>query len=112
MIQNMSDTRILREQQTATLAASDRLKNVAEDGTMAVLAQTTTITAYPTVPGAFYACIPLWVDGLETEGAAANFTPIGLRIVYAFNLGTQIPPVGAKIIAHSCGGRWSFHYNG
>jgi hypothetical protein len=108
----MSDTRILREQQAAVLAAADRAANVAEDGTVAILAQTSTVTAYPTVAGAFYACVPLWADGAETEGSAASFTAVGSRIVFAFNLGSQIPPVGTKIIAHSCGGRWVFQYNG
>jgi hypothetical protein len=108
----MIDTRILREQQAAVLAAADRAANVAEDGTVAILAQTSTVAAYPTVAGAFYACVPLWADGAEIEGAAASFTALGSRTVYAFNLGSQIPPVGTKIIAHSCGGRWVFQYNG
>jgi hypothetical protein len=108
----MVDTRILREQQAATLATADRLATFAEDGTVAILAQTTTVTTYPTVPGAFYACVPLWIDGPETEGATAAFTFNGTRTIYAFNLGTQVPPVGTRIIAHSCGGRWAFRYDG
>jgi hypothetical protein len=108
----MIDTRILRLQQAAILTAADRVANIAEDGTVAILAQTTAVAAYPTVAGAFYACVPLSADGAETEGAAASFTVIGSRIVYAFNLGSQIPPVGTRIIAHSCGGRWVFQFNG
>jgi hypothetical protein len=108
----MIDTRILREQQAAILAAADRVSNVAEEGSVATLAQTTTVAAYPTVAGAFYACIPLWADGAETEGAAAVFTAVGSRTIYAYNLGSQIPPAGTKIIAHSCGGRWMFQFSG
>jgi hypothetical protein len=108
----MIDQRILREQPAATLAAADRLGTFAEEGADAILAQTTTIETYPTASGAFYACVPLWVDGPETEGAAAAFTIAGTRSIYAFNLGTQVPPVGTKIIVHSCGGRWTFRYDG
>jgi hypothetical protein len=108
----MIDTRILREQQAAILAATDRLAAFAEDGTVAILAQTTMVTTYPTAPGAFYACVPLWIDGPETEGATATFSAGGARTVYAFNLGTHVPPVGTMIIAHSCGGRWMFRYDG
>jgi hypothetical protein len=108
----MSDTRILRDRQSDALAAVDRLSGFAEEGAEAVLAMTTTVSSYPTVPGAFYACVPLAVDGPEIEGAAANFTADTIRIVYAYNLGTQIPPAGTKILAHSCGGRWTFRFDG
>ncbi len=108
----MNDTRILREQLAAGRAAVDRLAPFAEDGAVAVLAQTKAISAYPTVPGAFYACSPLAVDGPETEGAAASFTTDPTRTTYAFNLGTQVPPAGTVIIAHACGGRWTFRYDG
>ena len=64
------------------------------------------------VPGAFYACVPLSIDGPEIEGATASFTTEGTRTMYALNVGTQVPPVGTIIIAHACGGRWTFRYDG
>jgi hypothetical protein len=108
----MSESRILRDQLESTRAASLRRVPIAEDGSVAILAQTTVITSYPTVAGAFYACTPLMVDGQETEGATANFTAYGDRTIYALNLGKTIPPAGTKVIAHACGGRWTFRFDG
>ncbi len=108
----MNDARILRDRQAGELAAADRLYSFAEEGAEAMLAMTTTVSRYPTVPGAFYACVPLAVDGPEVEGAVANFTADTSRIIYAYNLGTQIPPAGTKVLAHSCGGRWTFRFDG
>jgi hypothetical protein len=102
----------LRDRQASAVAAADRLVSFAEVGAEAILAATTTVSQYPSVPGAFYACSPLAVDGQELEGAVASFTADTTRIIYAFNLGTQVPPVGTKIIAHSSGGRWAFRYDG
>jgi hypothetical protein len=108
----MNATRVLRERLAADRAAVDRLTPFAEDGAVAVLAQTKAISKYPTVPGAFYACVPLSIDGPEIEGATASFTTEGTRTMYALNVGTQVPPVGTIIIAHACGGRWTFRYDG
>jgi hypothetical protein len=108
----MNDIRILRERQTLIRATSDRIAPFVEDGSVAILAKTTTVSVYPTVPGACYACVPLQVDGPEIEGAAASFTADPSRTLFAFNLGKAVPPVGTKLIATSCGGRWSFRYDG
>jgi hypothetical protein len=94
------------------LAAALRLSPSGEDGGLAVLAQTVTVTRYPSSAGAFYACVPLQVDGAEVEGAAASFAADPARILYACNLGSQIPPEGTKIVLHACGGRWTFRYDG
>jgi hypothetical protein len=108
----MSEARILRDRQTATRASLLRLAPVAEDGSVAILVKTIIASSYPTIAGAFYACAPLQVDGPETEGAIATFTASGTRTIYALNLGTQVPPVGTKIIAHACGSRWTFRFDG
>ena len=108
----MSETRILRDRQAAARGSAARLVPFPEDGAVAILAQTRVVVSYPTVAAAFYACSPLQVDGPETEGATATFTEDGTRTIYAFNLGTQVPPAGSRIIAHACGGRWTFRYDG
>jgi hypothetical protein len=108
----MNDTRILRQRQAATRYAASRLAPFAEEGAAAVLVQTTTVSAYPTAANAFYACVPVSVDGKETEGATATFTADPTRRLYALNVGSQVPPPGTKIIAHACGGRWSFRFDG
>ncbi|HMB07762.1 MAG TPA: hypothetical protein VKP69_29015, partial [Isosphaeraceae bacterium] len=78
----MNDTRILREREAAFRAAAFRLAPFAEEGAVAVLAQTTTVSTYPTAAGVFYACMPLSVDGKETEGAAASFSADPTRTFY------------------------------
>lgn len=108
----MNGTRILREQLAAGRSAVDRLAPHGELGSLAVLVNTRAISTYPTVPGAFYACSPLLVDGPETEGATASFTTEDTRTIYALNVGSQVPPVGTAVIAHACGGRWTFRYDG
>jgi hypothetical protein len=108
----MNEFRILRQRQDGLLAAADRLTSFGEDGGLAILAQTTTVSHYPTAAGAFYACVPLQVDGAEAEGAAASFAADASRTLFAYNLGTQVPPAGTKVILHSCGGRWTFRYDG
>ena len=108
----MSEERILREKLEASRAAARRQVPFAEEGSVAILAQTTVVSVYPTTAGAFYACTPLLADGPETEGASASFASSGARTIYALNLGTGVPPVGTKLIAHACGGRWTFRFDG
>jgi hypothetical protein len=108
----MNDTRILREREAASRAAAFRASPFAEEGAVAVLAQTTAVASYPIAAGVFYACMPLYVDGKETEGSPASFTADPTCTFYALNLGSQVPPPGTKIIAHACGGRWTFRYDG
>jgi hypothetical protein len=108
----MTDGRILRDRQAATLASSDRLGPRAEAGSVALLAQTEAVASYPATASAFFACAPLEVDGPEIEGAAATFTADSARTIYALNLGTQLPPLGTKVILHTCGGRWIFRFDG
>ena len=94
-------------------AAVDRLAPFAEDGAVAVLAQTKAVSSYPTVPGAFYACVAaLRSTGPRSRAPTASFTADGTRTIYALNVGTQVPPAGTRIIAHACGGRWTFRYDG
>ncbi|WP_165221965.1 hypothetical protein [Aquisphaera insulae] len=108
----MTDGRILRDRQSERLATSDRLASHAELGSVAILGQTKLVASYPTKVQAFFACSPMEVDGAESEGAIATFAIDASRTIYALNLGTQIPPVGSQVILHSCGGRWTFRYDG
>jgi len=105
-------TRILRERQEAASAAVRRLSPPGLEGSEAVLVQTKAVAAYPTSANAFFACTPLRIDGAEAEGAGATFTPDGSRTIFAYNLGTRTPPVGTRLIAQSCGGRWTFRHDG
>ena len=73
---------------------------------------TTTIASYPTSAGAFYACNPQQVTGTVAEGASPTYLTDTSTIVYALNVGTQIPPDGTELVIHSVGGRWVFRYDG
>ena len=83
-----------------------------EGGSEAALVQTKAAGSYPTNANAFYACTPLRVDGAEVEGAPVAFVPEPSRTIFAYNLGSKVPPAGTKAVAHSCGGRWTFRYDG
>ncbi len=76
------------------------------------LVQTVVETTYPTIAGAFYACIPVGLDGEEREGGLGSFIPDPTRVVYALNLGTQIPPPTTRLVITSVSGRWVFRYDG
>ena len=108
----MSAPRILRDRQEEASAAFRRLVQAGEDGSEAALVQTKAATAYPTAPASFFACSPLRIDGPEAEGAGVSLAADASRTIFAFNLGTRVPPVGTRLIAHSCGGRWTFRYDG
>jgi hypothetical protein len=108
----MSSTRILRDRLAGSIAAMDRAGGTDEEGGPTILAQTATLETYPTSPSSFFACRPILVDGHEVEGGAASFTVDPARIVFAFNLGTAVPPSGTMIIVNGCGGRWVFRYDG
>ncbi|ODU02568.1 MAG: hypothetical protein ABS79_00165 [Planctomycetes bacterium SCN 63-9] len=106
------NTRILRERQDEASSALDRARVSVEQGGLTALAQTLTISTYPTSPSSYFACRPLLVDGSESEGATASFSPDSTRTFYAYNVGTQTPPPGTKLLLTCCGGRWIFRYDG
>ncbi|WP_165068382.1 hypothetical protein [Paludisphaera rhizosphaerae] len=108
----MSESRILRDRQEEAEAAFRRLAASGDDGSTAMLVQTKAVATYPTSASAFFACSPLRVDGPEVEGSSASFSADASRTVFAFNLGAKTPPVGTKLLVHSCGGRWTFRYDG
>jgi hypothetical protein len=108
----VADTRIERERQKALSDVLNRVAPFAADGATALLVTTTTVTTYPTTPGSFYASNPTEIDGSEIEGGAASYTADATQVVYALNVGTQIPPAGTRVVAHAVAGRWVFRYDG
>jgi hypothetical protein len=106
------DARVLRDRQEAAVAADGRAARFAEDGSVALLVQTKAVATYPTSANAFFACSPVRIDGPETEGAVATFVADPARTIFVYNLGSRVPPVGAKLIAQSCSGRWTFRFEG
>lgn len=107
----MSETRTLRDRQSAAAADLDRSAGGAPHGAAALLVATTTATLYPTSAGVAYACVPLGINGDEAEGAAATYVVMSANILFALNLGSSIPPNGANIVVHAVGGRWCFRWD-
>ncbi len=107
----MNDLPVIRDRQQAAKRGLDRELGRAPEGSAALLAQTTTVSIYPTTASAFFACIPMDIDGGETEGASATYVQESSNIFYAWNAGTQVPPVGTAIVCHAVGGRWVFRYD-
>lgn len=108
----MNDVRALRDRQQAARERMDRATPWIPEGAAAVLAQTTTVTAYPTTASAYFACVPVDIDGDETEGATATYVPRNSPVFFAWNAGAQAPPAGAAVVCHGVGGRWVFRYDG
>jgi hypothetical protein len=80
-------------------------------GMPCLVARTRMLSSYPTAAQQFYACSPLTVLGPEIEGGPGTVTP-GPSTFFALNLGSAVPPIGAKILATFVDNRWVFRYDG
>jgi hypothetical protein len=108
----VADNRVERERQKALSGVIDRIAPSAADGSTALLVTTTMVTTYPSTAASFYASNPTEIDGSEVEGGAAAYTPDASQVVYVLNVGSQVPPVGTRVVAHAVGGRWVCRYDG
>lgn len=108
----MPDARIERERQKALSGFLDRVAPFIAEASPAVLVTTTTVKTYPTTAAAYYASNPTEIDGSEVEGGAATYTTDTTQVIFVLNVGSQIPPVGTRLVAHAVGGRWVFRYDG
>lgn len=106
----MSDARIQRDRLAALLARRAHAPGPGPDG-VAILVETKADGTYPIVAAAAYAATPLRVGGSEVEGSSATFAPAEGSLVVV-NVGSKVPPVGTKMVAHSAGGRWVARYDG
>jgi hypothetical protein len=108
----VADSRIERERQKALSGVVDRVAPFSSDGSTSLLVTTTKVSTYPTSAASFFASNPTEIDGSEVEGGAASYTADTTQVVYVLNVGTQIPPVGTRVVAHAVGGRWVFRFDG
>jgi hypothetical protein len=107
----VSEARILRDRQAFLGGEVDRSGELPPDGAAAILAVTTTVDTYPTSPSAFYAANPAEFNSDETEGAPATLVSDTSTLLFAYNLGTEVPPAGTQVVCHAVGGRWCFRYD-
>ena len=102
--------RIERERNAQLAQEMDRIGISEPEGGVSLLLQTFAESSYPTDAGAFYACHVVGVDGDPDEGAAADFTA-GDDVVYAYNLGSEVPPENSRLLAHLSSSVFFFTWN-
>ena len=101
----------LRNREAALALDLSRTTSPPGASSSCVLAQTTTLSSYPTLPQSFYACVPVALLGSEVEGGPATFAP-GPEVFYALNVGSAVPLSGSLVLAVFVGNRWIFRYDG
>ncbi len=104
------EARSLRLRHAELIDALELIDQPSAASNMAVV-QTTTVSSYPTSAQAYYAVEPAQLGGTESEGGSVSITPDSMRVFYALNLGSGVPPSGTTLVAHACSGRWCFSYN-
>jgi hypothetical protein len=105
------DAARLRAARSASDAKASRPPGSASRGAPCMVAQTKTVTTYPTAAGKYFACAPVDVTGAETEGGSGTFT-VATTTFYALNLGTAIPVTGTNVLVTFVDNRWTFRYDG
>ncbi len=76
-----------------------------------MVAQTKSISSYPTAANRFFACAPAGVLGPEVEGGPGTVSTTGSTF-FALNLGTAVPPSGTNVLCTYTRYRWVFRYDG
>lgn len=104
--------RILRERILDAEGDIDSGYSPCPDAGVSAVGVTATVSAYPTTAQAFYAIHPAEVDGTPVEGGSATYSDDSTTVIYAFNVGSLVPPSGTRVICHHSGGRWTFQYDG
>jgi hypothetical protein len=84
----------------------------APDCSPSFLGITVAVDTYPILPNDFYGFNPTEADGEPEEGIAGTFSDDVTTVIYAFGIGTAVPPEGTRAIVRRAGGRWVFQYNG
>jgi hypothetical protein len=107
----LNDLRTERDRLAGLADQLDRAREDQSEATAAVVGVTFAESAYPSQAQGLFACRVQTVGGLETEGAPGSLTPTTATI-YAYNLGSALPPQGTAILAVQVGDRWTFRYDG
>jgi hypothetical protein len=76
------------------------------------LGTTTQVQTYPTSAGAYYGLNPTTVSGDAYEGGPATYSTDSSKLLYAYNVGSSVPPSGTRVLVHQVGGRATFRYDG
>ena len=107
---NRDEAKRLRARDDAIAGDLSAAPYLADPGTPCLVAQTTSISAYPTAAKRFFACTPVAVLGGEVEGGAATLSALS-PVLFALNVGGAVPPQGTNVISSFVGNRWVFRYD-
>lgn len=108
---NVDDAKRLFTRETSLSNDVKRRDSDPSLGAPSLLARTTSLAAYPTVPACYYVCQPLQLLGPEVEGARGVVTPANATF-FALNLGTAVPPPGTQVLTTWVSSRWVFRFDG
>lgn len=88
----------------------DQISSPYADGSLVLIAKTATDGSYPTSAGRVYKMAVQTTSVNETENASATFAADGSIVIYAFNLGSNVPTNGSGPYLCETGpdGRWYF----
>lgn len=84
----------------------------ASQGASTVLVKTSTKGSYPMDPDRYFYCQCCRIGGPEVEGGDGTVDPIGGAFLYAYNIGSRVPPSGTVLHATFVAGRWIIRYDG
>jgi hypothetical protein len=102
------EARTLRARVESIENTLDRLSRDDAPTSAAVLAQTVTVSSYPTGSGPKVIGVKaVTLAVAETEGATPTISTVGSAF-YAICLGTALPAVGTNVLLEQLSGRWVF----
>lgn len=106
MMSPADEARTLRAQVAGLEAALDRLARDDSPTSAAVLAQTVTVSSYPTGSGPKVIGVKaVTLSVAETEGATPTIATTGSAF-YCLVLSTTLPAVGTNLLLEQVAGRW------
>jgi hypothetical protein len=111
MFNLLDDLRTDRDRLAVLADDLDRALDGQPESALALVALTFQESSYPAQAKCLYACKVQLVGGPEAEGASGTLTPTTATI-YAYNLGSAVPPQATAILATQVGDRWTFRYDG
>lgn len=106
-----TDLRADRDRIAQLADAIDRSPYGQSEGATLLVVKTVQETTYPAIAASTFACQVQTPGGPETEGALGSLVATTAAL-YAFNLGSALPPQGTLLLATQVGDRWVIHYDG
>lgn len=100
------ENRLLRDRLGALDASVDRSRLRPADAAARLLVQVYDGGSMPTANDHYFACYPVDMGGMETEGGTGTPYVDTTKTVFVDVLGSQVPVAGDFLTAYAVGGRW------